>query len=254
MIKSSKEIEFMREGGRILAKVLKDIKKATKPGVSTKELDELAEELIRKFGGEPAFLNYQVKGEKGKPFPATLCTSLNHEVVHSIPSKKNILEEGGIIGLDLGMLYKGFYTDTAQTVGIGKISSEAKKLIEVTRKALYTGINQVKPGNSIGDIGAAIQKYVEKEGFSVVKQLVGHGIGKDVHEEPKIPNFGEPHSGSFLKTGMILAIEPMVNVGEETVETADDNWTITTSDKSLSAHFEHTVAVTDKGYEVLTQV
>lgn len=254
IIKTPPEITLMREGGRILAKVLREVIKATKKGVSTKELDELAERLIRKFGGEPAFLNYQTEGEEIPPFPATLCTSVNQEVVHAIPSYQRILKEGDLVGLDIGMDYKGFCTDMAKTVGVGKISPKAKKLIEVTRKALVIGIRKVKPGNFIGDIGAAIQQYVEKKGFSVVRQLVGHGIGKKVHEEPRIPNYGEPRTGPKLEKGMTLAIEPMVNIGKDMVKTAADGWTIVTDDKSLSAHFEHTVVVTKKGYEILTDL
>ncbi|PIY96340.1 MAG: type I methionyl aminopeptidase [Candidatus Kerfeldbacteria bacterium CG_4_10_14_0_8_um_filter_42_10] len=252
-IKNSREIEIMREGGRILATVLKKVVKAAKPGISTKELDLLAEKLIRQLGGEPAFLGYQSHFE-GDPYPASICTSVNEEVVHTIPSANRILKKGDIIGIDAGVRYKGFCTDMARTVGIGGIYSEKEKLIQVTKKALSLGIKKVKAGRHTGDIGAAIQKYVEQQGFSVVTQLVGHGIGKNVHEEPRIPNFGEPHTGTELKEGMTIAIEPMVNIGGSEVKTASDGWKIVTNDNSLSAHFEDTVAVTKKGFEILTQV
>lgn len=251
-IKTVQEIAIMRKGGKILARILNEVKKAAKPGISTKELDALAKKLILKVGGEPAFLNYRSKGEESKPFPATICTSINHEVVHSVPDKSKVLKEGDIIGLDIGIRYQGFCTDMAQTIGIGRISTMGRKLIKVTGKALLLGMGEVKPGNYIGDIGAAIQHYVEKEGFSVVRQLVGHGIGKDIHEEPRIPNFGEPGTGPQIQKGMTFAIEPMVNIGKSEVETAKDGWTVTTSDQSLSAHFEHTVAVTKSGCQILT--
>lgn len=250
-IKNSKEIEIMRSGGNILAKVMKKVVVSAKAGVSTKELDVLAEKMIRQMGAEPAFLGYQASGDTA--YPATICASVNEQVVHAIPSKSKILEEGDIVGIDMGVRYKGFCTDMAQTVSIGRISSEKKKLIQVTQKALLLGIRAAKAGGYTGDIGSAIQKYVEKQGFSVVTQLVGHGIGKDVHEEPRIPNFGEPKTGTKLRVGMTIAIEPMVNLGGSEVETAEDGWTITTSDKKTSAHFEHTIAVTKKGSQILTQ-
>jgi len=250
-IKNQREIKVMQEGGKILATVLKKVVNAAKPGISTKELDLLAEKLIRQLGGEPAFLGYQSHSEDN-PYPASICTSLNEEVVHTIPSANRILKKGDIIGIDAGVRYKGFCTDMARTVGIGRISSEKEKLIQVTRKALSIGIKKVKEGGYTGDIGAAIQKYVAKQGFSVVTQLVGHGIGKNVHEEPRIPNFGEPHTGTELKEGMTIAIEPMVNLGGSEVETAPDGWKIITKYNSVSAHFEHTVAVTKNGCEILT--
>lgn len=253
IIKTPDEISIMKEGGKILATILEEVSATVVPGVSTMELNELAEKLIRKAGGDPAFLNYIVEGEEDNPYPGTLCTSVNSEVVHGIPSKNGILKEGDIIGLDIGMFYKGLCTDTAKTVGVGNISKSTQRLIDITQQALKKGISQIKSGAQIGDIGSAIQKYVEGEGFSVVKQLVGHGVGKKVHEEPRVPNYGESGTGLTLEEGMTLAIEPMVNVGEEHVKTEDDQWTITTLDKSLSAHFEHTIAVTKKGCNILTE-
>jgi methionyl aminopeptidase len=253
IIKTQEEITIMKEGGKILAGILDEVSKAVIPGISTLELDELAERLIREAGGDPAFLNYSVEGEEDNPYPATLCTSVNSEVVHGIPSKNEILKEGDIIGLDIGMFYKGLCTDTAITVGVGKISEDVQKLMDVTLRALKKGISQIKSGAHIGDIGSVIQQYVEGEGFSIVKQLVGHGVGKEVHEEPRVPNYGEFGTGIKLEEGMTLAIEPMVNVGEDLVQTDDDQWTIITNDKSLSAHFEHTVVVTKKGCTIITE-
>ena len=253
IIKTQEEITIMKEGGKILAGILDEVSKAVIPGISTLELDELAERLIREAGGDPAFLNYSVEGEEDNPYPATLCTSVNSEVVHGIPSKNEILKEGDIIGLDIGMFYKGLCTDTAITVGVGKISEDVQKLMDVTLRALKKGISQIKSGAHRGDIGSVIQQYVEGEGFSIVKQLVGHGVGKEVHEEPRVPNYGEFGTGIKLEEGMTLAIEPMVNVGEDLVQTDDDQWTIITNDKSLSAHFEHTVVVTKKGCTIITE-
>lgn len=245
-IKNSQEIETMRQGGRILASVMKKLAKKVKPGVSTQELDELAEKLINKAGAEPSFKNY-------RGYPKVACISVNEEVVHNIPSDEKILQKGDIVGLDLGLRYKGLYTDMAMTIPVGKISKPAKKLIKVTKKALEIGLKQVKPGHTIGDIGHAIEKFVLKHGFSVVKTLTGHGVGKEVHEDPRIPNFGEKGKGLKMQEGMTLAIEPMVNIGQSEVVTKDDGWGVVTEDASLSAHFEHTVAVTKKGCEILTK-
>ncbi|MBU0612989.1 type I methionyl aminopeptidase [Patescibacteria group bacterium] len=253
IIKTPKEISLMKEGGKILADILDKVSDTVTSGISTLELDRLAKKLIREAGGDPAFLNYTVEGEEDNPYPGTLCTSVNSEVVHGVPSKNMILKEGDIIGLDIGMFYKGLCTDMAKTVGVGKISEDIQKLLYVTEKALKKGISQVKSGVHIGNIGSAIQQYVEEEGFSVVKQLVGHGVGKEVHEEPRVPNYGKSGTGIKLEEGMTLAIEPMVNVGDELVQTEDDRWTITTVDKSLSAHFEHTIAVTKNGCSILTE-
>lgn len=245
-LKSENEIQIMREGGRILATALKKAAKAVKAGVTTLKIDELVEKFITDKDAVPAFKGYQ-------GFPASVCISINSEVVHGLPSADRKFEEGDIVGLDAGVLYKGLYTDAAVTVGIGKISSEAAKLIDVTKKSLELGISQVKEGNKLGDVGSVIQDYAEANGFSVVRDLVGHGVGKKLHEDPQIPNFGKPGTGVILKKGMTLAIEPMLNVGTHHVKVATDGWTFVTSDQSLSAHFEHTVVVTEKGCEVLTK-
>ncbi len=263
IIKAPEEIKLMRRGGKILAGVLVAVAKAVKPGVSTKELDQLAEKLIYEAGAAPAFKNY-------RGFPTSLCTSINEEVVHGLPTDERILKEGDIVGLDLGLIYPpelcfscplshsncggtaGLFTDMAVTVAVGEVSAEAKKLIEVTKKSLAVGLAQVKAGNYLGDIGFAIQQYVEAEGFSVVKDLVGHGVGKDLHEDPEIPNYGRSKSGPQLKEGMTLAIEPMVVAGDHRIKLAKDGFAYITADQSLAAHFEHTVAVTKRGVEILT--
>ena len=245
IIKTDKEVELIREGGKILSGILKDLEENSKPGIPTDFLDKRAQELAERHGAKPSF-----KGYRG--FPANLCVSINEEVVHCIPGKR-VLNEGDIVGLDFGLYYKGYYTDMARTVAIGKISSQAKKLINVTRKSLDIGISKIKPGNHIGDISHAIQKYAESKKFTVVRDLVGHGVGKEVHEPPQIPNYGVKGKGPELKKGMVLAIEPMVNVGKPDIEIKKDGWTIVTSDKSLSCHFEDTVAVTEKGHEILTR-
>lgn len=245
-IKTAEEIKIMSQGGKILAKILKNIAKSAKPGASTFELNQLAGEEIEKYKAKPAFKNY-----RGYPF--ILCTSVNEEVVHGFPLAKKILKSGDIVGLDLGIEYKGYFTDMAITCPVGKISPLAKKLIKITKKSLFLGLKQIKSGNYIGDISYAIQKFVEKNSFSVVRDLAGHGVGKNLHEDPLIPNFGQPKTGLRLEEGMTLAIEPMVNTSGHQVETLDDEWTVVTSDKSLSAHFEHTVVVTKKGYKILTK-
>lgn len=244
-IKTPEEIEILKQGGEILAKVLKQVSRAVKPGISTLELDQLAEKLILENGGKPSF-----KGYRG--YPASICISPNKGVIHGIPSPEIIVEEGNVVGLDVGMEYQGLFTDMAMTVGVGKISKETKKLIKVTRKVLDLAIKEIKPGKQIGDLSAAIQEFVEKNGFSVVRQFAGHGVGRQVHEEPLIPNYGNYGQGEILKQGMVLAIEPMVNVGDWRVVTLDDGWTVVTADGSWSAHFEVTVAVTKDGAEVLT--
>ncbi len=245
-IKNPKEIEIMREGGMILAKVLKKVAKHIRVDVTTQELDKLAKELIFRYGGKPSFEGYE-------GYPAGLCTSVNEEIVHGLPSQRK-LKSGDIIGLDLGVLYKGFYTDAAITVPVGKVSPGVLKLIEVTKKALQIGIEEVMVGNHIGDISAAIGDYAGSQGFGVVRNLVGHGVGKHIHEEPQIPNYGKPGTGLKLKVGMTLALEPMVNMGGYQAEQAQDGWTFVTKDKSYSAHFEHTVAVTEKGPRILTRL
>ncbi len=241
----------MARGGAILAKTFRKLRLAAYAGITTKELDELARKLVLSYSAKPAFLGY-ASGVSGKKFPASLCVSVNNEVVHGIPGAY-ILKEGDIVGLDFGVLYNGFYTDSAITVGIGAVSKEARRLIEVTQRALYLGIDMVRIGNTTGDIGRAVQSYVEAQGFSVVRDLVGHGIGKELHEEPQVPNFGKPGSGIKLEDGMVIAIEPMVTAGSWQVVLSPDGWTYKTADGSLSAHFEHTVAITKKGPKVLTK-
>ena len=243
-LKSSQEIEAMRESGRIVAQVLAEMEKVVEPGVATGVLDKIAERMIRQAGGEPAFLGYH-------NFPASICASVNHEVVHGIPGLRR-LEEGDIISIDVGVLLKGFYGDAAITLGVGKISSLAEKLINVTRESLQQGIQAMKPQGYLSDISHAVQQHVESHGFSVVRNYVGHGIGTRMHEEPQIPNFGRPGRGPILKKGIVLAIEPMVNVGAWEVEVLKDRWTVITKDGSLSAHFEHTVAMGEDGPQVLT--
>lgn len=244
IIKTPKEIEIMREGGMILAKVLKKVAEHVRVGITTQELDKLAKEFVFEYQAKPSFEGY-------KGYPAGLCTSVNEEIVHGIPSKRK-LKSGDIIGLDLGVLYKGYYTDAAITVPVGKVSSKVLRLIKVTKKALEVGIEKVRVGNHIGDIGAAIGQYVEAQGFNVVRNLVGHGVGKHVHEEPQIPNYGRPGTGPEIKVGMTLALEPMVVMGGWQTEQAQDGWAFITKDKSYSAHFEHTVAVTEKAPRILT--
>jgi len=245
-IKTAEEIEILRDGGEKLAKILGMVLSRVKPGVSSKELDDLAEIEIRKIGGEPAFKNFQ-------NYPATLCVSVNEAVVHGIPREDVILKEGDVVGVDIGMKYKGLYTDMARTVGVGGISAEAKKLIAVTEKSFLKGARTVKHGAYVGDIGEAVQKYVEQHGYSVVRSLAGHGVGYGVHEEPRIPNFGKKGDGEVLKSGMVLAIEPMVCAGGYELETDKDGWTAVSKDRSLTAHYENTIVVTKLGCEMLTQ-
>jgi methionyl aminopeptidase len=252
LIKTKAEIEKMRAGGRILASVLNKVGAAVKPGVSTAELNNLAENLLKQQGAKPSFLGYG--HEQSNSYPASLCTSVNEAVVHAIPSTEHILQEGEIIGLDIGCWYQGLCTDMALTIPVGNISTKALKLIQVTKLSLEEGLRQVCAGARMGDIGAAIQTFVESNGFSVVRQLTGHGVGKAVHEEPAIPNFGKRGTGIKLAAGMTLALEPMVNEGGYEIKVLADGWTVVTADKSLSAHFEHTVLVTDGGYEILTQL
>ena len=252
LVKTPAEIEVMRAGGRILAAVLRQVAAAVKPGVSTAELDKIASRELLARGAKPSFLGY--RNEQGQAYPASLCTSINHVVVHGMPSAELVLKEGDVLGLDLGCWYKGLCTDTAITVPVGAVSSQARKLIKAAEQALHEGLKQVRGAARLGDIGHAIQTFVAAQGFAVVRALTGHGVGRAVHEEPSIPNFGRAGAGSKLVTGMTLAIEPMVNAGGYEVETLTDNWTVITADGSLSAHFEHTVVVTDNGYEILTKV
>lgn len=253
-LKTEQEIQAMREGGKILAKILDELGQAAKPGMKTIELDRLAESLVFKYGVIAAFKNYKPSfNSSDGGYPASVCVSVNEEVVHGIPGER-ILREGDIVSLDMGILYNKCYTDAAITVGVGQISPIAQKLIDVTRKALEIGIGEAKAGNHLGDIGAAVQKYAESNGFSIVRDLVGHGVGKFIHEAPEIPNYGKSGKGLEIKEGMTLALEPMVNAGTWKVELLSDNWTFVTSDKKLSAHFEHTIAITKNGPEVLTKI
>jgi len=247
-LKSEEELSYLRAAGQIVADVLAELREViiTNPGITTKELDHLAESLIIRQGATPAF-----KGYRG--FPCCLCTSVNEQVVHGIPGDYK-LQHGDIISLDLGVKLNGYYGDAAITVTVGKISGEVNKLLEVTEDALYKGIKQAKVGNRLSDISYAIQSHVEKNSFSVVRALVGHGIGRDLHEDPPIPNFGKPHQGPKLKKGMTLAIEPMVNMGSFEVKITEDNWTVVTKDGKPSAHFEHTIAVRENKPEILTLI
>ncbi len=251
LIKTAREISIMRESGKILAEVLRIVADAVKPGVSTKKLDEIAEREIRRRGAEPSFKNYSpVPGMK---YPASICVSINNEVIHGIPKSDRKIQEGDIVGLDMGGRYKGYCADMTETVLVGKCSEEAKKLVRVAKNCLVAGITQAKAGNRTGDIGMAIQNVAESAGFSVVRDFVGHGVGKFVHEPPEIPNYGKAGQGLKLKEGMTLALEPMINAGKSDVKMLDDGWTEVTADGSLSAHFEHTVAITKDGPEILTK-
>ena len=246
-IKSNREIELMREAGRILALVHEELEKAIKPGITTKEIDRLGEELIRSYGCIPSFLNYN-------GYPASICVSVNDEVVHGIPSKKRILREGDIVSLDAGVIYKGYHSDAARTHAVGEISKEAQKLIDVTRESFFEGIKYAKAGNHLFDISKAIQNYVESNGYSVVRDLVGHGIGSALHEDPQIPNFKQRGRGPKLVPGMTLAIEPMVNMGAFDVWWLEDDWTVVTQDESLSAHYENTILITEGEPEILSMI
>ena len=246
-IKSKEEIEIMAEGGKILAKILKELEKKVKPGITTKELDRVAETLIFKSGGTPSFKGYD-------EFPATLCTSINEELVHAVPSQRK-LKEGDILSLDIGMKYQGYHSDMAITLPVPKkISPEAIRLIRVTKKALKRGIKKVRPGNTFGDIGNTIQRYVESQGFNVVRDLCGHGIGRELHEEPKILNYGKRHLGPEIKEGMTFCLEPMVTAGDWKLKKSKDGHGFETQDGSLSCHFEHMMVVTKNGVKVLTVI
>jgi len=235
----------MRKAGAVVAQVLLEIGEMVKPGVSTADLDLFAQVRTKELGAKPAF-----KGYHG--FPATLCVSVNEEVVHGIPSKKRILNDGDIVGVDFGVVLDGWYGDSAKTFCVGKVSDEIDKLVKITEKSLYLGIDQAKSGNHLFDIGHAIQNYVESYGFSVVREFVGHGIGKNLHEDPQVPNYGSKGKGMLLKPGMVIAIEPMINAGRPEVKVLSDGWTAITADRKWSAHFEHTVAITEQGNQILT--
>ena len=244
-IKSEREIELMREAGRILAKVHEELGRTLVPGMSTKEIDRMCEDMIRSHGCVPSFLNYQ-------GFPASVCISINDEVVHGIPDKHRYLEEGDIVSLDTGVIWKGYQSDAARTHMIGEVSGEARKLVEVTRQSFFEGINYAKAGNHLNDISKAIQEYAESFGFGVVRDLVGHGIGTEMHEAPEIPNFAQRRKGIRLVAGMTLAIEPMITAGRYDVVWEDDGWTVVTEDGSLASHYENTILITDGEPEILS--
>lgn len=244
-IKSDREIELMREAGRILANVHKELEKAIKPGISTMDINNLGEEIIRSYDCIPSFLNYN-------GYPASICVSVNDEVVHGIPSKNRIIMEGDIVSLDAGVIYKGYHSDAARTHAVGEISNEAKKLIEVTKQSFFEGIKFAKEGNHLFEISEAIGSYAESFGYGVVRDLVGHGIGSNLHEDPQIPNFKQRRRGLKLQAGMTLAIEPMINIGRYDVEWLDDDWTVVSEDGSLSAHYENTILITKGEPELLT--
>ena len=244
-IKSEREIELMREAGRILAKVHEELGKELKPGMSTKEIDRICEQLIRGYGCIPSFLNYE-------GFPASVCVSINDEVVHGIPNKHRHIKEGDIVSLDTGVIWKGYQSDAARTHMIGEVTAEARKLVEVTEQSFFEGIKFAKAGNHLNDISSAIQAYAESFGYGVVRDLVGHGIGDHLHEEPEIPNFAQKRRGIRLMPGMTLAIEPMINAGRPDVVWMDDDWTVVTDDGSLSAHYENTILITEGEPEILS--
>jgi methionyl aminopeptidase len=246
-VKSEREIELMREAGKILGKVLNDLCKEIKPGMTTHRIDQLGEEMIRSFHCEPSFLGYG-------GYPASICVSVNEEVVHGIPSKKRVLHEGDIVSMDAGVIYKGYQSDAARTVGVGQISDDARKLIEVTRQSFFEGIKFAKEGCHLHEISNAIAAYNESFGYGVIRDLVGHGIGAKLHEDPQIPNFTQERRGIKLYSGMTLAIEPMVAAGGYAVKWLDDDWTVVTDDRSLAAHYENTVLVTENGPEILSLV
>lgn len=243
-IKSEREIDLLRKAGHIVYLTHQHLKPYIKPGITTKELDKIAEDFIIKNEAKPS-----CKGYEG--YPATLCISVNEEVVHGIPGNK-VLKNGDIVSIDICACYKGYHGDSAWTYAVGEVSKAKKELMENTEKALYTGLKEIKPGKRIGDISNAIQTYAEAHSLGVVKELVGHGVGKDLHEEPDVPNYGKKGSGPLLKEGMVIAVEPMLNLGSPDIYMLDDGWTIVTDDDSPSAHFEHTVVVTKDGYEILT--
>lgn len=244
-IKSEREIDLMRKSGKLLAKVHDELGQAIRPGMSTLDIDRLGEKLIRGLGCVPNFLHYN-------GYPASICVSVNDEVVHGIPTSERILQEGDIVSLDAGLIYKGYHSDAARTYGVGKISEEAQKLIDATRNSFFEGIKQAKAGNHLHDISNAIDAYISQYGYGIVTDLVGHGIGTALHEAPQIPNFAQRRRGIKLQPGMTLAIEPMINMGRPDVEWLDDDWTVVTEDGSLSAHYENTVLITDGEPEILT--
>lgn len=246
-IKTKQELEKMKVAGRIVGEILAKLSEIIKPGITTKEIDSFSEKYIRSLKMKPAFLGYN-------GFPATACVSVNDEVVHGIPNASRVLKEGDIVSVDMGVIYEGYYGDAAKTYAVGNISDTAEKLLKITELSLQKGIERILPGNRLGDISYAVQNTAESAGFSVVRDFVGHGIGRKMHEEPQIPNFGKANTGVKLLPGMVLAVEPMINIGGYEVGILDDGWTVVTRDGSLSAHFEHTIAITEDGHEILTKV
>jgi len=246
-LKSKREVELMREAGRIVALAHQAAGNFIKPGVTTKDLDDLVEKVIRDNDAIPSFKNYN-------GFPASACISVNEEVVHGIPSKKRILKDGDVVSVDIGAIYKGYHGDSAWTYACGEISSDVKGLLEGTKESLFKGLEYAKAGNRLSDISHAIQKHAESLGYSVVREFVGHGLGRELHEDPQIPNFGLPGRGPKLKAGMTLAIEPMINLGNKDVRVLTDGWTAVTRDRSISAHYEHSILITKTGYEILTKL
>lgn len=244
-IKSAREIELMTEAGRILAIVHEEMEKALRPGMSTLDIDRIGEEVIRSYGCTPSFLNYN-------GYPASICVSVNDEVVHGIPTKNRILKDGDIVGLDAGVIYKGYHSDAARTHGIGEISKEASELIKITKESFFEGIKYAREGNHLFEISAAIGRYAEERGYGVVRDLCGHGIGTKLHEAPEIPNYEMGRKGMKLRAGMTLAIEPMINIGDYRVRWLDDDWTVVTRDGALSAHYENTVLITEGEPKLLT--
>ena len=244
-IKSSREIELMRESGRLLAIVHEELGKQIRPGITTKEIDRLGEEIIRSFGCTPNFLHYN-------GFPASICVSVNEEIVHGIPSEKRVLKEGDIVSLDAGLIYKGYHSDAARTHAVGEISPEARQLMDVTQECFFQGIQYARAGHHLHEISAAVHGYAEKFGYGVVRELVGHGIGTHLHEAPEVPNYRQKSKGILLKPGMTLAIEPMITAGSERIRWMDDHWTVITADHSLAAHYENTILITDGEPEILT--
>lgn len=249
-LKTPSDIKALRAGGKRLAAVLDALEREVRPGITTQELDEFAESLIRKGGDEPAFLNYQPSGAE-YPFPATVCISVNDEVVHGLPGKR-VLKEGDIVGLDIGLVHKGLVADMARTVPVGEVSDEVKNLLSATKEALKAGIKAAKVGNRVGDISAAIQAVAERDGYGIVRELGGHGVGHKVHELPFVPNYGKAGTGPVLQPGMVLALEPMFNLGSDDVELLRDGYTFRTRDRKYSAHFEHTIVITKKGPDIVT--
>ncbi len=245
-LKSQEEIELMREAGRILAITHEEMRKALAPGMSTYDIDKLGEEVIRSYGCEPSFLNYQ-------GYPASICTSINEEVVHGIPSKKRILKDGDIISLDAGVIYKGYHSDSARTYGIGEIADTSEYLIEATKQSFFEGLSAARAGKHVRDIGIAIESYADECGLGVVIDLVGHGVGKNLHEKPEVPNYATSRRGPKLKPGMTIAIEPMITLGDYDVRWLDDGWTVVTADRSLAAHYENTILITDGDPVILSK-